>query len=234
MNCALATFGGVTELANFATPLARALDWLSARISENQLFLNWLSHLADAVRKSPVSNVVAFFAFGLFTVRKSISNIPKYYDYLLMKNPLPAYRRLGITDDHILKVRQVIFFYLLYLIYQVIQFPLRFGSASEVPFYADLIFQTAITGIILFQFNDVRRELIQRWADDPMRQEQMKTWVNTKFEGLNLRFDELRGNALNVFALSFAPALFVALPAVARALVTFLDALSGWIKSLIV
>ncbi len=85
---------------------------------------------------------------------------------------------------------------------------------------------------MLFLFGDIKRKLIQRWEGAPQRQQHMQTWMNAKFEGLNLRFDELRSNALNVFAFSFVAAFFVALPTFAHGLSLLLEIASEWLKGL--
>lgn len=195
--------------------LADALTQLIAGTSASLPTLNWLAEAGNATRGDICVDVFAFVAFGLFTIRKSLGEIPRFMTLVSQKYSIPAYRRIGITDQHLARVKEVIMAYVLFLAYQVVQFPLTFGNSNAVSFYSDLGFQLALSAYALWLFRKVRAEITDHWRDDPSRKEKLSVWLNTSLDRINIRYNDMRNNLLRVLVLSFLPALLTTLPSMA-------------------
>ena len=98
------------------------------------------------------------------------------------------------------------FFYLLFLLYQIVQFPLTLGHDKGIPFYADLVIQTSLLVTIIWTFHRLRRGLHIRWREDVARQAKMDHWLSAKLDGMNVRWRDIRKLAVGVFIAGFAPA----------------------------
>lgn len=217
-----------TDLASHL--LADALTQLIASMSAILPTLKWLAEAANAARSDMHVDVVSFFAFGLFTVRKSLGEIPAFMTLVSQKYALPAYRKIGITDLHLARVKEVILIYLLFLAYQVVQFPLTFGNSNPISFYSDLGFQLALSGYALWLFRKVRAEILDHWRDDPIRREKLDTWLVTSLDRINIRYDDIRNNVLRVLIVSFLPAVLTILPAIADWVIHGLSLLLTYLK----
>lgn len=218
--------GGSLALASSGDATAQLLAVLraiSSFLTDIEPTLRWLAEGADQLRKDQRADYLAFFGFGLFTVRKSLTALPSFFTLLLQKYPLPAYRAIGITDEHMVRVKEVILFYVLYLSYQVVQFPLTFGNSHPISFASDLLFQIGLAGYTLYIFRRVRDQIMRRWDDDPLKAQHVQKWLATSLDKINIRYDEMRENLLRVFVVSFLPALLTVLPLFARWLREALD-----------
>jgi hypothetical protein len=137
---------------------------------------------------------------------------------MMEQAPLPSDGK--VTDDDYRQARKVLFFYLLFLLYQIVQFPLTLGHDKGVPFYADLIIQTGLLVAIVWTYRDLKRGLRARLSGDPAQQEKLDEWLSEKLEGMNIRWRDISKLALGVFVAGFTPAVL-------SHLVGWLDAITG-------
>ena len=127
---------------------------------------------------------VPYFGFAFFLIYLARKNIPDarlFFNQMMKKHPLPAFRNGGVNDENIMQARKVLFYAL----------------------------PMVLAGSVV---------LSGRWLDDDDRQEQMLTWLNTKLEGMNVKWGEMRRMVVGIFLVSFGP--------------YFLAHLFGWLDAL--
>ena len=173
------SIGGAASSKTSLVPLSKNLDVrVAAVLHACREF--WLKYRADVRRISEVSEqvrnegFVQYFGFVFFLVfmfREKIYSIRSFFNKMMEKNPLPAYRKGGIKDEYIVRVRKILFYFCIYFIYQIIQYPLSFGSHSQVAFFADLMFQSVIVTLLLVEYFRLKRSVSKRWRGDPDRHE---------------------------------------------------------------
>jgi hypothetical protein len=164
-----------------------------------------VSGYSRQVRTNRIVAVVGFLAFVLLTLPKNARGARGFYRQMMEKAPLPAVE--GITDDDNRRARQVLFFYLLFLLYQIVQFPLTWGRDNTVQFASDLVIQFVLLVAVGWAYHRLKRGLTDRWKPDPARGEKMDAWAGHRLEGLNIRWRDVRKMAVGVFVAGFAPAL---------------------------
>lgn len=190
----------------------------------------WAAH-GDTVREASelfatvrADDVLALLAFALFAVAvlpRSVTDIRSFFNQIMTKHPLPAFRKGGVEDEDIAQARKLLFFYCLFLIYQVFQMPLTLGANGILPLVADLFFQVVLLGFLFVAYWKLKRRMRLRWVDAPDRKQKMAEWLNEKLDGMNVRIREMRKLALGVFVVSFGPVAIEAMPAMISALVKF-------------
>src|SRR5262249_32016267 len=110
--------------ADYVVPV---LDYLIALVHANEELLRRFSTLVLDSR--PYTDVAAIAVFLLFTWR-DVWNAQDAYRRLFSEQPLPAWRAGGVRDEHIELIRQALFFYILFLFYVFVRFPLTLGSTD--------------------------------------------------------------------------------------------------------
>jgi hypothetical protein len=78
----------------------------------------------------------------------------------------------------------VLFFYLLFLLYQIVQFPLTWGRDNAVQFYSDLGFQFVLLCGVVATFRSLKRGVAERLAGDPAARERMRAWLGALLANL--------------------------------------------------
>ena len=174
----------------------------------------WESH-GDAVREASdffmtvrADEPIGLLSFALLVVLvlpRNAKAVRSFFNQIMSKYPLEAFRKGRVHDEDIAQARKLLFFYCLFLIYQVIQMPLTLGADGVLPFMADLVFQVLLLGFLFSAYRQLRRSMRLRWKDDEDRRQKMTEWLNSKLEGMNVRIHEMRKLALSVFAVSFGP-----------------------------
>lgn len=101
---------------------------------------------------------------------------------------------------------------MLFLAYQVVQFPLTFGDVPRHVFYFDLVFQVGMLVLLFSAYDGLRKTVKKRWDGDDVQQDVVAQWLDKTLAGLNVKPARLRTLALSVFGGSFAPAFLVSLP----------------------
>lgn len=156
--------------------------------------------------------------FFLVTHREKLLRIGKFFDQMMTKYPLAAYRRGGISDSHIQSVREILFFYCLLLMYQLVQYPYSVavrgatGTWVDVAWWADLLIQASLVGLISQTYTTVVREVREASKGNIEKQQQMSEWLNEKLEGMHVRFKDIRWLAFGLLTASFTPAFLQFLP----------------------
>lgn len=177
----------------------------------------WTKYRADVKRVSEVSQQIrnerfvpisGFAFFLIFLAPRKVANIRLFFNQMMEKHPLPAYRQGGVTDDEIAQARKVLFFFCLYFVYQIVQFPLTIKNHDGIAFFADLIFQVVIVGFLLSGYFRLQHLMSERWENDAERHEAMMKWLNTKLEGMQIKWGELRRITVGIFFVSFSPYFF--------------------------
>ncbi len=187
-----------------APMLARGVKQLSASYRSHRDQFVKVSDYSERMRQNWLVGAFGFAVFILLTVPKNARGVRAFYRQMMERSPLSA--EADATDDDNRQARKVLFFYLLFLLYQLVEFPLTIGHDKGIPFYADLIFQTCLLLAVVWAFHGLKRSLHERWRGDPGRQEKMDRWLNEKLEGINIRWRNIRKLALGVFIAGFAPA----------------------------
>ena len=177
------------------------------------------SELFATVRADDVLASLAFVLFAVAVLPRSVADIRSFFNQIMTKYPLPAFRKGGVEDEDIAQARKLLFFYCLFLIYQVFQMPLTLGANGIFPLVADLFFQVVLLGCLFVAYWKMKRRMRLRWADDPERKQKMAEWLNAKLDGMNVRIREMRRLALGVFVVSFGPVAVEAAPTLISGLV---------------
>jgi len=171
--------------------------------SHRQQFVT-VSDYSQRMRTTWIAGLIGFAVFVLLTVPKNSRGVRAFYRQMMERSPLSAEE--GVTDDDNRQARKVLFFYLLFLLYQLVEFPLTLGHDKGIPFYADLIFQTGLLLAVVVAFHRLKRTLHQRWKADAARQEKMDRWLSSKLQGMNIRWRDISKLAAGVFVVGFTPA----------------------------
>lgn len=151
---------------------------------------NTVQSISNAVATAREDIWLSVFGFILFVViifPRDIKGIRQYFHSMMEKHPLPAYRQGGVTDELIATTRKVLFFFTLFLLYQLFEFALTFGNNDVVPFYADLFFQSAIVLMLAVEYTKLRRAIRKRWKGNAEKKKKISAWLDDKLEGLNIR-----------------------------------------------
>ncbi len=171
-----------------------------------------VSNYSENARRNRLLALGGILIFAFLTLPRSIRGVRAFYRQMIATSPLPDFPDGGIGAGNVQQARAVLFFYLLFLLYQIVAFPLTLGRDNIIQFSADLFFQSAILLALIWSFHVLKRDLRAQWADDPARRDKMELWLNEKLEGLNIRWRNIRWLALGVFAAGFAPVTFAHLP----------------------
>jgi hypothetical protein len=186
-----------------------------------------VSKYSEDTRRNRLLALGGILIFAFLTLPKSIRGVRAFYRQMIATSPLPDFPDGSIGAGNVQQARAVLFFYLLFLLYQIVAFPLTLGRDNIIQFSADLFFQATILLALVWSFHVLKRDLRAQWADDPARREKMDLWLNEKLEGLNIRWRNIRWLALGVFAAGFAPVTFAHLPNWLDALAALSDRLAG-------
>jgi len=186
-----------------------------------------VSKYSEETRRNRLLALGGILIFAFLTLPKSIRGVRAFYRQMIATSPLPDFPDGSIGDSNVQQARAVLFFYLLFLLYQIVAFPLTLGRDNIVQFSADLFFQSAILLALVWSFHVLKRDLRAQWAGDPARREKMDLWLSEKLEGLNIRWRNIRWLALGVFAAGFAPVTFAHLPDWLDAFAALSDRLAG-------
>jgi hypothetical protein len=175
-----------------------------------------VSDYSQRARANWMVGLFGFAVFVLLTVPKNSRGVRAFYRQMMERSPLSA--EDGVTDDDNRQARKVLFFYLLFLLYQLVEFPLTLGHDNRVQFFTDLAIQTGLLLAVVWAFHRLKRGLHNRWRGDPARQEQMDRWLGAKLDGMNIRWRDISKLAVGVFIAGFTPAA--------------LSHLTGWLDAL--
>jgi hypothetical protein len=173
-----------------------------------------VSDYSERVRSNWIAGLVAFAIFVLLTVPASARGIGAFYRQMMETAPLAE----SVTEDNNRQARKVLFFYLLFLLYQLIEYPLTLGHSKGIPFFADLLIQTCLVIAVAWSYHGLKRGMHRQWKDDPARQQKTDHWLGQRLDGMRIRWRDIRGLAVVVFVVEFAPA--------------FLSHLTGWLDVL--
>ncbi len=177
-----------------------------------------VSDYSERARQNWLVGLFGFAVFLFLTLPRNLDGARAFYSQMMEQAPLPSDGK--VTDDDYRQARKVLFFYLLFLLYQIVQFPLTLGHDKGVPFYADLIIQIGLLVAIVWTYRDLKRGLRARLSGDPAQQEKLDEWLSEKLEGMNIRWRDISKLALGVFVAGFTPAVL-------SHLVGWLDAITG-------
>jgi hypothetical protein len=186
-----------------------------------------VSKYSEDTRRNRLLALAGILIFAFLTLPKSIRGVRAFYRQMIATSPLPDFPDGSIGAGSLQQARAVLFFYLLFLLYQIVAFPLTLGRDNIIQFSADLFFQSAILFALVWSFHVLKRDLRAQWADDPARRDKLELWLNEKLEGLNIRWRNIRWLALGVFAAGFAPVTLSHLPQWLDVFAAFADHLAG-------
>jgi hypothetical protein len=173
---------------------------------------------SENVRRNRLLALGAILVFAFLTLPRSARGARDFYRQMIATSPLPDFP--DASDEDIRRTRSVLFFYLLFLLYQIVAFPLTLGRDNIIQFSSDLAFQAVLLAALIWTYQSLKRHLRSEWRDDPARREKMDTFLNEKLEGMNIKWRNIQLLALGVFAVGFAPVTVAHLP-------DWLDAISA-------
>ena len=162
-----------------------------------------VSDYSERARRNWLVGLAGFAVFILLTLPKNARGVRAFYRQMMETQPLSGEDR--VTDANNQQARKLLFFYLLFLLYQIVQFPLTLGRDNLVQFVADLAIQTALLLMVIWAFHRLKRGMHEQWRNDPARQEKMDRWLGEKLDGMNVRWRDIRKLAVGVFIAGFAP-----------------------------
>lgn len=169
-----------------------------------------VAEYSQRARTERLVALAGFLVFVLFTVPLNAHGGRAFYRQLVGTKPLPP--EAGDEEESNRRARQVLFFYLLFLLYQIVQFPLTWGRDNTVQFTSDLIFQFVLmTGVIATYFG-LRRSMARQWTGDPDCRRKMSVALSKKVEGIAVRWRDMPRLAALMFVGGFTPALLTKLP----------------------
>ena len=183
-----------------------------------------VSDYSDRARRNWMVGLFGFAVFVLLTLPKNTRGVRAFYRQMMEHSPLSA--EGDATDDDNRQARKVLFFYLLFLLYQLVQFPLTLGHDNPIQFFTDFAIQLGLLLAVVWTFHRLKRGLHKRWQGDAARREKMDRWLDAKLEGINIRWRDISKLAVGVFIIGFAPVALAHLTG-------WLDALSGFAQRLI-
>jgi len=202
----------VAATTKVSAPIAAGVKAVAQSYRAHRGGFETASKYSESARRNRLLALAAIAIFAFLTLPKNIRGVRAFYCQMIATSPLPDFPEGDIGAGNVQQARAVLFFYLLFLLYQIVAFPLTLGRDNIVQFSADLFFQSAILAALIRSFYVLKRDLRARWADDPARREKMDLWLNEKLEGLNIRWRNIRWLALGVFAAGFAPVTVAHLP----------------------
>jgi hypothetical protein len=144
----------VEERPKILEALQTLRNSIVAQLAATSVLLGWLFAL---VRPSSGDN--------------QILRIRNLYRLVREKNPIPKYTKLNVTADIEEGAARLIFLVILSIFYQVVQAPLTMGGAQpvnllggpwHVAFWANVLFQSMITFLIVSTYFSVQAELVSR------------------------------------------------------------------------
>ena len=162
-----------------------------------------VSDYSERARRNWLVSLAGFAVFILLTLPKNARGVRAFYRRMMETQPLSGEDR--VTDANNQQARKLLFFYLLFLLYQIVQFPLTLGRDNLVQFAADLAIQTALLLMVIWAFHRLKLGMHEQWRNDPARQEKMDRWLGEKLDGMNVRWRDIRKLAVGVFIAGFAP-----------------------------
>ncbi|MGD0145007.1 MAG: hypothetical protein ABSC92_17785 [Rhizomicrobium sp.] len=186
-----------------------------------------VSKYSEATRRNRLLALAGILLFAFLTLPRNARGVRAFYRQMIASSPLPDFPDGSIDPVNVQQARAVLFFYLLFLLYQIVAFPLTLGRDNIIQFSADLFFQSAILIALIWSFHVLKRDLRAQWRDDPARREKMDLWLNEKLEGMNIRWRDISKLALGVFAVGFAPVTLAHLPDWLDAFTALADRISG-------
>ena len=194
----------MSQPAPAGTMMQRSVRQANEAYRNHRQQFQTVSTYSQRARENWIVGLFGFAVFVLLTIPKNFRGVRAFYRQMMEREPLSS--EAGATDGDNRQARKVLFFYLLFLLYQLVAFPLTLGHDKGIPFYADLIFQSALLLAVVVAFHGLKRGLHERWKADPTRQEKMDHWLGEKLEGINIRWRDIRMLAVGVFVAGFTPA----------------------------
>jgi len=194
---------------------------IEALRANKDTFRDW-SARAEEYRSWYLTDLVGFAFFVVLTYPE-IVGLKNLYARMFSAYPLPAWRQGGVTNEHIETSRHAIFFYILFVLYQLVQFAFTLGASNEVERFVDFLIQLVLLGVILGDYESVRQALWKRHTDGSKRG-RVADWLKMKFEDMNISFTGLRRKVIFIFLASFALVLIRNLPWIADLLGNTLEA----------
>jgi len=162
-----------------------------------------VSDYSERARRNRLVGLAGFAVFVLLTLPKNARGVRAFYRQMMETQPLSGEDR--VTDANNRQARKLLFFYLLFLLYQIVQFPLTLGRDNLVQFSADLAIQTTLLILVIWAFHRLKLGMHDQWRNDPARQEKMDRWLSEKLDGMNIRWRDIRKLAVGVFIAGFTP-----------------------------
>jgi hypothetical protein len=184
-----------------------------------------VSDYSERARRNWIVGLFGFAVFVLLTLPKNTRGVRAFYRQMMEASPLSGEDRVTAANDR--QARELLFFYLLFLLYQIVQYPLTFGRDNLVQFVADLAIQTALLFMVIWAFHRLKLGMRDQWRNDPARREKMDRWLDAKLAGMNIRWGDVRKLAVGVFIVGFTPAALAHLTGWLDALTNFAQRFVG-------
>jgi len=217
--------GTTAAPADAGRPFARGVRQVNDSYHRHRHQFVEVSDYSERARRNWIVGLFGFAAFVLLTLPKNTKSVGAFYRQMMQASPLSGEDRVTAANDR--QARKVLFFYLLFLLYQIVQYPLTFGSDNLVQFLADLAIQTALLLMVVWAFHRLKLGMRDQWRNDPDRQEKMDHWLGAKLEGMNIRWRDIRKLAVGVFIVGFTPAVLAHLTGWLDALTNFAQRFAG-------
>lgn len=209
-----------------AEPILNTLLQLDQLYEVNKESLGQISVSIKSLTENPAIKFAGLFGFLLLTFPRDIDKISQFFDVAMKPFPIPLNKKEGISYLVLVAARKFLFFYILYLAYQIFVFPFEFGTQADYVIYIDFIFQFGLLLAIFGSYKELRKLVCKRWDDNEEKQQHAIDWLDAKLAGMKVTPGALRSLAATVFLVNFAPAIIASLP-------VWLGLLSGYNKHII-
>lgn len=220
-----ATGAPVAASAPKQPAVARGVKLAAAAYRKHRQAFSRVSDYSGRVRGNWIAGLAAFLLFVLLTVPASFKSVGAFYRQMMETAPLS--REGGVSEENNRQARKVLFFYLLFLFYQLVEYPLTLGHAGRIQFIADLVIQACLVIAIGWTYHGLRRGMRRQWKDDPARREKTERWLGERLDGMRIRWRDISGLVFAVFVVEFAPVFLSHLTQWLDALSAFGEKLAG-------
>ncbi|HRE61086.1 MAG TPA: hypothetical protein PL096_08250 [Micropepsaceae bacterium] len=226
----IAAFLAVPVIAGAVRPFDSAFDWKTLLPAIAEFHLMWLQPLARwwrdwsaeysgcienfvaDVRSSEVADIgVPVLGFAYVAIRKG-DELADFLEMATRNDPLPKYRKAGVTDALMPTARRVFLFFLGLLAYQAIIPFVTFGvpSGYGLPFFADLFVQLWLVTAIFWEMRRLRREAVPTDVVGSERARRMHDWLDKVLDERRVTLRRLRRYVIAILAVGFGPVLLSA------------------------
>jgi hypothetical protein len=184
--------------------------WYSANRAQVVSDTEW----AKSLRQSEAYSVALLLLAGsvLLWGRDNIQQLKELFLHLVQRDPVPFNKKIGVKQDYLSIVRQVIFYSCLYILYELVSRLLAFRNDSDVAFYANLVFRATLIFLLLRAYRSLKNGILNQETLSDDKKQTLQQWFNEHFARLNVSATRVRRLAISIFILTIGPSVLLHVP----------------------